>query len=275
MANMEQLVLWIVIIATGLLLAGGYFFGDQSLFGKAKGVTDKIKDVVSIGAEQNIGTTPTIPEAHRTELAAFRAALDKAAQSPDNNCFVSYTSFSSLGEEGTSLQLYYNQQEDQTEATVYGGAGGKQVITDQSFIIKKMKPCVVAGTSAGRNVAANFLTHFVEGGILYEPYYVAVDSVVIKYSDPWNRLGGNTLTVPSFGEEYVNDEGDNFRSNLLFKGRNNEVCLFPTNKNADADEDGIHEQYFTTSSNSLPALLAQGKSAWCREAPAGEMVAVQ
>ncbi len=272
---MEQLVLWIVIIATGLLLAGSYFFGDQSLFGKAKGVTDKIKDVVSIGAEQNIGTTPTVPEKHRTELAAFRAALDKAAQSQDNNCFVSYTPFSNLGEEGTSLELQYNTQQDQTEATVYGGAGGKQVITDQSFIIKHMKPCVVAGVGAGRDVAANFRAHFVEGGVLYEPYYLTTDAIIIKYSDPWNRVGGNTLTVPSFGDQYVNDEGDNFRSNLVFKGLNNDICFFPTNKNTDADEDGLHEQYFTTSSNSLPALLAQGKLAWCREAPPAGMVAVQ
>lgn len=274
MVNIGELVMFIVIIATGLLLALGYFFGDESLFGKAKGATDKIKDVVSIDAEQNIGTTPSIPEQHRTELAAFHAALDKAAQSPDHNCFVTFPQLSALGEEGTSLELHYDTSQDQTNANVYSGAGGKQVIADQSFVVKHMKPCVIAGIGGGRNVAANFLTHFVEGGILYEPYYLTADTIIIKYSNLWNRLGGNTLTVPSFGKEYVNDEGDNFHSNLLFKGRDNVVCLFPTNKNSD-DEDGFDERYFAGGPESFSALIAQSKGnlKWCTEASAGEMVA--
>ena len=275
MANIEQLILWVVIIATGLLLALGYFFGDESLFGKAKGVTDKIKDVVSIGAEQTVGATPTIPEQHRTELAAFHAALDQAAQSPDTNCFVSYPFFSSLGEEGTSLELHYDAQQDQTNVIVYGGAGGKQVVPDQSFVIKSMKPCVVAGKGNSRNVAENFVTHFVRGEILYEPYYLAVDAITVKYNNPLNHLGGNILTVPLFGEEYVNDEGDNFQSNLLFKGRNNEICLFPTNKNSDADEDGIDKQYFSTEQDSFSVLLAQGKLSWCAASSASVEVAAR
>jgi len=123
-----------------------------------------------------------------------------------------------------------------------------------------MKPCVIAGYY---DVAENFFKHFNKGETLNEPYYSIVAGIDIFYREgmvydsgnagehwyngfEFSWYNGNVIRVLGFPSDMVNNQNDNFESGgMLFKGNDNEICFFPTNKKVNFDVDGIDNDYIS------------------------------
>ncbi len=132
---------------------------------------------------------------------------------------------------------------------------------------------------AGAEEKEGIPTASIGGEGLREPYYTPVNNIKIYYRSVGFvngvDLSGNKIIVHDFGNEGehpVNDEGDNLEDGgFLFKGRNNEICFFPTIKGggttAEATEDGIDNDWFSTKldDRTIRNGLTSGRLNWCRE----------
>ena len=131
---------------------------------------------------------------------------------------------------------------ERSKLVVHSGAAGKQVDTTLRYVFEDMVPCVIAGSD---DITENFVEHFFDNGDLREPYHMPVSAVTFSYKFGKDTSGGNGISVQQFGEEPVNDEGDNMENNgWLFTPDGKQICFFPTNYNINADDDGIEHDFF-------------------------------
>lgn len=241
------------------------FLGGEGLLEKVKGAVLGAKDIlpkVSVGLEEQKAEV-TIPDEHRTQILNLQQRIvfllsGRGRGAARENCFDNYGTLPDLGEGGTSLK--FELRGDKTVLTVFGGAGGKQVITDLSTEFPNMKPCVIAGEG---EVSKNFVAHFLDEKKLYYPYFTGVNSLTV-----WDGTSGDTgnrIGVGNFDADTVNDEGDNLENaGWLFTPDGEHICFFPTNKIADYDDDGIDNDYFgLAKENSIPNRINQGKLLYC------------
>lgn len=236
MINIERIVIYVVVIALGLILAAAYFLPGGS-FEKAKGAFDKTKSYlpdVGIGAQQVQANNPSISQEHHQELTSLKDAIQQTLYSEKRNCFSSYQSFSELGKKGTVVDFEYDAVEGSTHVVIRGGAGGNQVITGENFNIIGMKPCVIAGAST---VVDNFDHAFLNNEKeVASSYFTDVNFIRIAYDDPW--FGGNENRI-AFGDspeqlsQYYDFEGDGWLftpDNII---GNKHICFFPTTDGID------------------------------------------
>ncbi len=259
--------------------------GLEGLKEAALGAKEYLPDV-SVGLDELSAERVALPAEIQKEVTSLKETLQKMTASTKINCFAKFDGFrSELGnDDGTiSLSFAYDPSADLTRVKVNKE---KNLISDR-FEVKGMKPCVIAGTGDKRNIAENFFNYYFRGGPQFEPYYKQVQAIEIYYHDSFTDFAGNQIFIPEFGEGPVNDEGNNLQSNgFLFKGREGEICFFPTIYGArgSADEDGIAKQWFSREEfsstevqvpvevregrkNTLPVLLAQNqpRTQWCFE----------
>lgn len=224
-------------------------FGGEGLVNGMKKAILGIKEVlpdVSVGLEEQKAEV-TIPDVHRAEIFKLRQTIQGMLKFGNKDCFANYGGISELGEAATSLTLQL--QGDKTLLTVYGGAGGKQIITDLSTEFLAMKPCVIAGEGG---TSENFFKHFIDGEELIYPYFSPVKSLTILSST-------NDINIPDLN--LVNDLEDN---GWLFTPDGEHICFFPTNKVADYDNAGIDNDYFTLEEeNSIQNRINAGKLQQC------------
>lgn len=225
------------------------FFGGEGMFGEVKQAilgAKKVLPDVSIGLEEQKAEV-TIPDAQRGEITKLRQTISGMLGKGKENCFANYDGFSELGEAATSL--LFELRGEKTVLTVYGGAGGKQIITDLSGELAAMNPCVIAGEGG---VSEHFFKHFIEDGKIIYPYFSPVNSLTILFST-------NDIDVPDL--DLVNNLEDN---GWLFTPDGEHICFFPTNQVADYDDAGIDNDYFILGEeNSIQNLIKQGKLQQC------------
>ena len=163
---------------------------------------------------------------------------------------------------GFFFSFNYNSQSKTTTVKI----SSKAVVYETFQLQTGVQPCVIAGRSSGEEVAEQFFEKFVEGNSgINEDYVMPVDSVSIYYDE--KRLNGNVIRVSADGwkNSWVNDESDNFETDLIFKGPNNELCFFPSNKIYNYDEDGIDNDYLldVDDDDSLPYKIAHNPTLKC------------
>ncbi|MEK6809374.1 MAG: hypothetical protein AABY40_01750 [Nanoarchaeota archaeon] len=225
------------------------FRPEEGLFDKVKGLILGAKDIlptVSVGLEEQKAEV-TVPDIHEAEILELGNTLQGMLGSGKENCFANYGGVSEIGEAATSLR--FELRGDKTLLTVYGGAGGKQVITKLSVDFPGMKPCVIAGAGG---VSENFFKHFIEGEKLTYPYFSPVNSLALLSSS-------NDINIPDIN--LVNDLEEN---GWLFTPDGKHICFFPTNTVADYDDEGIDNDYFTIAEeNSIQNRINAGKLQRC------------
>ena len=225
------------------------FFAQEGIWEDTKdiilGIKEELPNVdAGFGLEELSADEADVPKVHQNSIRKLNATImEKMLGENKKNCFANYEGFFDLGEQGTTVQL--ELMGDKTVLRVSGGAGGKQIVTDLRFEIPGMVPCVIAGEP---NVAERFYQTFLSREGESYPYYKAVSGIKINYDDgSYFGLEGNHITVDGFGEEPVNDEGDNFQDNgWLFTPDGKHICFFPTNKVMAANDDGIAKNRFTS-----------------------------
>ncbi len=247
MATVSRIISYIIPLVL-LVLVGVIFLSEAGAWGDMKEAVLSVGDVLSdflpkfsIGLEEQKAEV-SIPDEHQQKIIKLTETISSMLGQGKENCFASYDSFPDLGEEGTSLT--FELKGSDTALTVYGGAGGKQIITGLYKEIPAMKPCVIAGTFGE---SKKFFGHFIAGGKLEYPYYRAVNSMTIYYSTGAG-IDGNHIYVADFGDEPVNDEGDNLEDGgWLFTPDGEHICFFPTDKSglvSETSDDGTASSIF-------------------------------
>lgn len=230
MVNIERLVLYVIIIVVGLILLTQFLPDGQ--FEKAKGAFNQVKNYlpdVGIGAEVLHAEKLTIPQEHRQSLVSLRSAIEKALYSEKSNCFSSYQPFSELGEQGTTIDFEYDAATGTKVVIRRGRINQQQEITDETFNIIGMKPCVIAGaTSIVENFDHAFLNR--ESGVP-SSYFTEANFIRIAFAAPWLGSNKNKIAFGNSPEQlttFYDFEGDGW----LFTPSNikgtKPVCFFPT-----------------------------------------------
>lgn len=261
MSTVSKVFMFIIPLVVLIVVLSILFRPEEGLFEKVKGLILGAKEVlpkVSIGLEEQKAEV-TISDVHRKEIIQLKDVIEGMVNIGNENCFANAGPLSDLGEKETSFK--FELQGDKTMFTVYGGAGGKQIITDLSTEFTAVKPCVIAGKGG---ISKNFFTSFIEGEELSSPYFKEVNSLTISYGTSGDN--GNRIRVGDFDSDTVNDEGDNLENDgWLFTPDGLHICFFSTNKVANYDDDGIDNDYFTLGEeNSIKNRIDQGKLKYCR-----------
>lgn len=265
-------ILIIVLAVLVLFILVWNYFGNKGLFIGVKDAAETLWSYapnVSSGLKALNSTPVTLHGNQSGEVNALKSAIEKMLISNKKDCFGNFGSIENLGareafkaEEATHITATFDQNTQET-VFIVGTAGGQIYKTFRL----PMKPCVVAGPY---NAAENFFNHFNQKEDLQEPYYNVVVGVDIFYREgmAYTKTGGleaswyngNVIRVLGFPENMVNDENDNFQNGgMLFKGKGNEICFFPTNKATNSNIDGIDNNYISDEGNS-ESLLYQWNS---------------
>ncbi len=248
------------------------YYGDKGMFSNVKDAADTLWSYapnVSIGLTTLNATMITLPGDQASQISGLQATLVKMLDSSEQDCFANFGPLDNLGEgvsigssagaKGesevtTHISFYLDSNTQETVFIV--GTSGSQIY--KNFRLK-MTPCVVAGPY---DVAENFFQHFNKNaGNLKEPYYnlvmggdISYQKRKIGYSEEtggvFSAYSGNAIRVVGFPPNMVNDENDNFENGgMIFKGKGNEICFFPTNKASNSDIDGMDNNYVSDETN--------------------------
>ncbi len=236
-----------------LVVVGVLWFSDTSggLFPTAKEKFNVMVDLfvpeITVG-ERALKAGRTTLEGSTLESAdSLKKTLEALASAKTGtNCFAKYNPFTTdMGDDVGSASILFNYDEshDLTHVVIYKR---KEVVSSE-FDVKGMKPCVIAGYDGGSYVARNFYEGYLKKDIssAQKPYLFPLDTMQIGYSQDYRN--GNRLSILQLlrggtpDPEVVNDRSRNFEDGgLLFKGPDNELCFFTTNRWRDADEDGLN-----------------------------------
>lgn len=232
--------LLLVLLLVGVVLA--------VIFSPREGLKDKIvnlflsQEETLPGELQNKGETKEIlSQEHKSEISALRNTIQHMMGSDKKNCFSDFGGFSSL--ENVVVSMQYDAKEGKTDFTIFGGAGGQQIATDQRFSIEGMAPCVIAGEGIG----SEFEEFIVRKGVVsFNP----TGSIRITQTDG----GAFGLTNNKL------DYGDGFKvfesSSVLFTPNNKHICFFPL-------EDGVDTDYLDSTEGSISQRLKDGQLITC------------
>ncbi|MBI4983364.1 hypothetical protein HZC32_01865 [Candidatus Woesearchaeota archaeon] len=251
MKVLEKLGFWMIPLVA-LIILGLIYYGPFGLYDKVKGIASGIKEYapnITVGMNPLKASPATISGSQESEVSALKATIERMLKSSKNDCFDDFSGFKEdlgEGDKSTKISIRYDNLKDQSVFTITN-LGGQTV---KVFKVPKMKPCVIAGTN---QAAVTFLNTFSGGEFQDEPeiaftgnYYTLVNNLEIYYHKYYSKYSGNIIRVLDWSGDPVNDESDNFQSaGILFKGKDNQICFFPTNKAADADKDGIDNDQFT------------------------------
>jgi len=255
----EILIIVLAIIVLIILIFN--YFGSKGLFGGVKDAAETIWSYapnVSIGLKSLNATSVTLPGKQEEEVNSLKSTIDLMLTSKEHNCFGKFDPLEKLGDKetfkaakATHITATFDEKSGET-LFIIGTAGGQIYQTFR----EPMKPCVIAGPY---NVAENFYDYFNQGQGLKDPYYTLVAGVDISYREgmiydsskggsfndklEFSWYNGNVIRVLGFPENMVNNQNDNFQNGgMLFKGKGNDICFFPTNKLVN-NEDGVDHDY--------------------------------
>ncbi len=268
----------IVIPLVSLFILGLIYFGPSGALDKLKGSAESLKDYVpdvSIGADQLTAKEAGISAEHQQALSTLKTNLEKITKS-SGPCFAYYTTaggLPELKEQGTSITFSYDSNKDETTIITYGGAGGKQIVTDLSFTIPKMKLCVIAGTE---EVTSTFAGVYLNTLLWEEKIkkdlsktYQLVNNIKIIYHPCTLLKSANHIEVPELGIGIDHNECNNLQDyGIIYTPDGSHICFFPTVYGGN-DKDGLNNDYLGESpfdAISIPKQLNEGKLKKCFEA---------
>lgn len=255
-----RIIIYAVIVLAVIAALTAVFLAPGGLLQRA--ATQNFSDLIpTIGADREIGERPAIAVKHQEELQSLKATIEKMLASNKKNCFANYGGFSDLGEKGTSINIVHKPEKG-TVFSVYGGVDGLQYISESSFEIEGMEPCVIAGD---RVIVSGFFFKFIKPEVEgVSPYYNPVSGIKISYVTE-GCTDGNKITVPSFGNKAPNDECDNLKDGgWLFTPDNGNICFFPTGGTPPFGNYGLNSKYFTSEiKQTIPNRIAEGTLEEC------------
>lgn len=269
MAIFGKLGTYIIAILTLILLLLFFFSPEEGAFGKLKWSVEKIKGYLPFktGIKPLAGGQAAVPSQHQVEINKLKEAIRKMSASQKSNCFYQFNEggFSSLGEDGTVIQLTYDETTRSTKLSVEV-LGGKHYVTNMEDSFPGIKPCVIAGDTA---MVKRFYGRFIDksqGGV--SDIFRSVKTIKINFYTGTGIntcFDGNVIRVKEFGENIVNSACKNFDSNgWLFTPDNKHICFFPTNWESNADEDGIdNKRFMARETDSIPSLVKRGELTAC------------
>lgn len=267
-SNRKGMEMWIVVMMILALVVFAFlswkYYGAGGFFGELKNRAYELEGFLpnaSLGMNALNASSPQLTETQESEVNGLRSTIERMLASDKTDCFDDFGGFKEdlgNGDKSSRISIDYDVSIQATQFMVRNNLGNVVKI----FSVDKMRPCVIAGSN---NAAVNFYNHFYWGNELKEPYYTRVDGIEISYKEQWLGYSGNVIRIAGWLEsEPVNKEWDNFQSNLLFKGKNNEICFFPTNKITDADFNGLNNDFFDASdTTSFTYKLQQGQLNKC------------
>jgi hypothetical protein len=224
------------------------FFGQSGVWEDLKETileTKKVAPDLGFGDNELNSSQYLTPKKHRDKIEKLSKLINETMLKEGNtNCFVKGPVFEDLtdGDEKTSFS-FVRMPGEKSKLVVHSGAGGKQIDTSMQYEFEGMVPCVIAGSE---EITKNFVSRFFtnpssNGGDYYRP----VSAITFSYKEGITTDDGNGISVADFGEDPVNDEGDNMENNgWLFTPGGKQICFFPTNKATNADDDGIDNDFF-------------------------------
>lgn len=278
-------------------------------------VKDAVNDTLSfvgqfIGAEQIQAEVPTISQDYRGTLRELRETLEQMRRVPENvlppelaarfanGCFANYGqfpppgtnvpfgAFPPLGEgnrQSVSMEMRFDDggtsddhSDDKTEVFVRGGAGGRQDIPEESFVLEGVRPCVVAGSSNGFLPARRFFAFFIDPfSSAYEPYpylfrladiFTPVNALYFNWG-----LGVNTGNIVRWEPSDITVDEDNnlLDGGWLYTPDFYHMCFFPTVDEQDFATEGIDDSFISDASeeNSLAWQGRRYQLPFCEEFP--------
>jgi hypothetical protein len=218
---MGRLVSYIIILIVAALFAF-YMYSPGGSFDKVRDTVDSAKEFVpniSIGDKGISGGTPTVPENHRQQILLLNQSINKILNGATNDCFLNFGGFPELGVKGTTINLAYDPNDDSTEISIIGGAGGKQAVSSLKFKFEQMVPCVIGDNAA---VTKNFDKRFLNSDEEVGNYFSPVSSITISQDD--GGYTGFTENRINYGKGWIDFEGQAW----LFSPDNRHICFFPT-----------------------------------------------
>ncbi|MBI2662268.1 hypothetical protein HYX11_02305 [Candidatus Woesearchaeota archaeon] len=237
MEGVTKIVMYLIPIIMFVLLVMYFFAPSGGVFEKFKDAGGKVKEYLpTIGAEKLQGEKVDVSGEHRGEILSLKNTIEN--MKGKGPCFARYKQFSDLGEEGVTISLNYNGK---------GGSDfivttGKQIVSDLSFTINEVSPCVIAG---GKVVEAFGLHYINDKQWKDKPIitndYASVNQIIISYSA--NNFNGNIIRVPELGADIVNGVSNNLKdAGVLYTPDGKNICFFPT-VTFGSDKDGLSENY--------------------------------
>ena len=245
----------VVIISVGLFSEQGILRKGAESFLEG---TERIDD--SGEGEYGSGKIEINPE-HEKSITELKELITKLILGNKENCFSKFSGFPNLQEEGTTLKMKYNSLTGETDFLVFGGAGGKQVVTGMGFTIKNMHPCVIGGSN---QITKGFYDNYL-GGNSKDPIYNPVNEITITRNDGFWKFEENRI---NYGNGYIDFEGDEW----IFMPKKGVICFFPTvNDRIDfvlgcggSQKEGLDNNCFDSSdSESIPTKVRLGKLDIC------------
>ena len=108
----------------------------------------------SFGLEEQQAVTPTLPGNQEQAILGLKEALNDLSNNDYyRNCWITYADpLPDL--ENTRLIITYDESEDVTRVLTEGGG---QIITNLTFSVPGIRPCVVAGLPQAANFSNSFL----------------------------------------------------------------------------------------------------------------------
>lgn len=151
----------VVIVIIPLLLLLGFLY-VRGAFPKIKTAFTDTEQFIneSFGLEEQVATTPAVSAEHRTMVLNMKAAIeDYMVGTLTNDCFKLFYHQAPLPKLGhtvddqpvgeMAITMEYVEPSgstpEYTSVTVRGGPGARQILTDLSFRVDGMRPCVISG----------------------------------------------------------------------------------------------------------------------------------
>lgn len=208
-------------------------FGPSGLFeGMKKAVKGIMAIMPEIGAEEVEAEEIPLNKGQLESIASLEQTIKAMLGSSKTNCFKQYIRLPSLEE--NNVRIVFQHSGDKTIMVVKKGDGSSLMhkITE----IPGMKPCVIAGESAGgREISENFYFTFLQPGRgeVEGAVYSPKAGVEIAY----DTRGSNENRI-NFGTGFKDFEDNGW----LFTPDGKHICFFPT-VDGDNDEDGLNDDY--------------------------------
>ncbi|MDP3640015.1 MAG: hypothetical protein Q8R53_02310 [Nanoarchaeota archaeon] len=189
----------------------------------------------------------------------------------------SFSGFPNLGGDTSqqlSVELIFDdggtaddQDDDQTEVIVSGGPGGGQYLEEESFILEKIRPCVIAGearSADGVLPAEKFHQRFLYDLAVPQPpivelypyHFTPVDSIRFTWLNEDNAIRWSPAGNVEIDEQNNLEDGG-----WMYTPDSYHLCFFPTLDNffdAPTNEEGIRG-YFISRSRWTNSLSWQGQ----------------
>lgn len=238
MGVVTKLVFYIIPIVVLVLLII-FFYSDAGAFEKVKRAASTAEQYlpdISVGAKEITAEKPSIPENQQQAIVAFKEALLRTKESSRVNCFTKFGGFPPLGEEGATLVISHILSDEVTSVRV---TGTKQTLTDLSFEVPGMIPCVIGG---GTEYTEKFYQNYLSPSLMADDSFTPISNDGIsEISIQWNS--GGVLETAANRIQYDATGFHDFKGQRwLYKPDAQHICFFPTDSSTSAI--GLDDYYF-------------------------------